>query len=284
MSIRRHHAPRRGYLIVPWLFVLLLAGPLLAQTPPDPTPPPTGSPVPHDKPWYQELSLNGFVSSSVVVNVNAPASRTNQYRVFDVDDRSFTLDVVELVVQRAVSSPERIGFRVDVTFGSSVSKVTAAAGLFRDEEGKAGDFDVHQAYLSYIAPVGKGLRFDAGKFITHIGYEVIDGYDGYNDNHSRSLLFGYAEPVTHTGLRLTYPFSDKVSGQFYLVNGWDNARDNNRGKSFGGQLALSPSPQVSITANYLGGPEQADNDVDLRHLLDVVAIFKPTPVVTLTAT
>lgn len=283
MFIPYHRAPRRGLFILAWLFVFCLAVSVFGQTPPGASPPAAGSAAPPDKPWYQDLSFNGLVSTSFVVNANTPASRTNQLRVFDADDRSFKLDILELVVQRAIASPNQVGFRADLTFGSSVSKVTAAAGLFRDDQGKAGDFDIHQAFGSYIAPVGKGLRFDAGKFVTHVGYEVIEGYDGFNDNHSRSLLFGYAEPFTHTGLRLSYSFSDKVSGQFHLVNGWDNAKDNNRGKSFGAQLAVTPSPRLAITANYLGGPEQTDNDDNLRHIIDLVATVKATPAITLTA-
>jgi hypothetical protein len=234
-------------------------------------------------PWYQTISINGLVSTSFVVDFNAPTSRTIPFRVFDASDRTIELDVVELVVQRAVSKPGDAGFRADLTFGTSVPRVTAALGLFRDESGGAGDVDVQQAFLSYIVPAGRGVRVDAGKFVTHIGYEVIEGYDGTNDNHSRGLLFGYAEPFTHTGLRVIYPFSDRVSAQLLVVNGWDDARDNNSGKSIGAQVAMTPSSRVSITANYLGGPEQADNSSNLRHLGDLVATVKATPALTLTA-
>ena len=41
--------------------------------------------------------------------------------------------------------------------------------------------------MSWNAPCGSGLRFDAGKFITHHGYEVIEGYDGWNDNATHSF-------------------------------------------------------------------------------------------------
>jgi hypothetical protein len=66
-------------------------------------------------------------------------------------------------------------------------------------------------YLSYIAPLGKGLRFDAGKFATHMGSEVIGGYDGYNDEFSRGFIFGFGVPFTHTGVKATYAFTSKIS-------------------------------------------------------------------------
>jgi hypothetical protein len=223
------------------------------------------------------------MSTSYVANFNAPASRTNQFRVFDVDEGTAELDVAELVVQRAVSKPGDAGFRADLTFGTLEPHVTAALGLFRDASGHAGDFDLRQVFVSYVVPAGRGIRIDAGKFVTHVGYEVSDGYDGFNDNHSRGLLFGYAEPLTHTGLRVSYPFSDRISAQVLLVNGWDVALDNNSGKSVGGQVAVTPSSRVSITANYIGGPEQADNNSNLRHLLDLIATVKATPALALTA-
>jgi hypothetical protein len=283
MVIRRPLARLRAVVYASACIALSAAAPAFAQSPGDPPPPSPASPAPPSTPWYRTVSLNGLVSASYVENFDAPPSRKNAFRVFDADSSTFKLDVVELVLQRAVSKPGDAGFRADLTFGSSVSRVTAAAGLFRDEAGEAGDFDIHQAVASYIVPVGRGLRVDAGKFLTHIGYEVIEGYDGYNDNHSRGLVFGYAEPITHTGVKLSYPLSDAVSAQLMYSNGWDDAVDNNSGKSVGLQLALTPGPRFSFTANYMGGPEQKDNDDHMRHLADFIAIAKVLPAVTLVA-
>ena len=213
MSERLPRAGLRAVACTALMSAVLWSPPAFARQAGDPAGQSPAPAAPPPIPWYQTVSFNGLVSTSYVANFNAPASRTNQFRVFDSTDRTMALDVVELVVQRTVSQPGDAGFRADLTFGTSVPRVTAALGLFRDASGQAGDFDVQQAFLSYIAPVGRGVRVDAGKFVTHIGYEVIEGYDGFNDNHSRGLLFGYAEPFTHTGLRVSYPFSDRVSAQ-----------------------------------------------------------------------
>jgi len=224
--------------------------------------------------WVDEFALNGFLSSSYGYNFNHPPSGTNQFRVFDVTDNTFQLDVFELVAQKPVTRPGDAGFRVDLTFGSSIPHVTASAGLFRDETGKAEDIDVQQAYASWIAPAGSGLRLDFGKFVTHCGYEVIQGYDGWNDNATRSLLFGFAIPFAHVGARASYALSPHAALMAMVVNGWDVARDNNRSKSVGAQLALTPTPPVSVYLNGLWGPEQSGNDGDPRTVLDVVATLK----------
>jgi len=225
-------------------------------------------------PWIQEVTFNGLLSTSYSYNFNRPASGTNQFRVFDVNDNTFALDEFELVAQKAVTRPRDVGFRVDLTIGSSVPHVTASAALFRDEAGNAGDLDAHQAFASWVAPLGSGLRLDFGKFVTHHGYEVIEAPN--NLLPSRSFLFGYAIPFTHVGVRGAYAFSPKLAGMVMLVNGWDVAVDNNHSKSVGAQLAWTPSPALTIDLNGMYGPERTDNDSDPRSLVDLVAIWKTT--------
>ena len=234
-------------------------------------------------PWYEAIRLSGFFSASYSYNFNRPDSQTNGLRVFDFDDESFKLDDFELVAQRPVSKPRESGFRADVVFGSSIPRVSAAAGLFRDDAGTAGDLDLQQAFVSYIAPFRSGLRFDLGKFITPFGYEVIEGYDGWNDNATRSLLFGYAIPFTHTGVRASYTFSSRASATGLIVNGWDNARDNNRAKSVGAQLALTPVEPLTILLGAMTGAERAGDESDPRSLLDLSVTWKARAGLTLGA-
>jgi len=229
------------------------------------------------KSWFQQITINAFASASYTWNFNNPANNINQIRAFDYEHNSFRIDAAEIVVQKAVANRGDFGFRIDVAMGA-VAKVAAARGLFRDPAtGVAGDFDLQQAFGSYIVPLGKGLRIDAGKFVTPVGAEFIDGYDGYNDNFSRSLLFTWAIPFTHTGLRMSYAFNDKIAATVMLVNGWDNVIDNNSAKSFGVSLALTPVGPLAIYLNYIGGPERDHQDTDFRHLVDVGIVYKPTP-------
>jgi len=233
--------------------------------------------APGPEPWHEAITVHAFAEASFVYNFNRPDSGLNALRVFDYDDHELKLDAAELVVQRPASKPLELGFRVDATVGQSVPKVAASYGLFRDRDtGEAEDYDLHQVFVSWVAPLGKGLKIDAGKFVTPFGMEVIEGYDGANDNQTRSLLFGYAIPFTHTGLRASYPFSEKVAGTVAVVQGWDNWSDNNGAKSVLVQVAFTPSPRWALTLNAMAGPEQKDNGRDGRSLFNAVATFKPT--------
>jgi Putative beta-barrel porin-2, OmpL-like. bbp2 len=221
------------------------------------------------------IEFHGLVSTSFSYNLNEPSSRTNQLRVFDYDDDAFRIDEVELAVQRPAAAAGEFGFRVDFTAGA-LSRIVASRGLFRDTTGEGQDIDLHQAFVTFVAPLGGGLRLDAGKFITGLGYEVIEGWDGWNDNATHSFLFGYAIPFTHTGVRASYSLSPVLSAMVMVANGWDDVQDNNRGKTVHLQVGVTPSSRVTILLNGIAGPEQNNDDTHDRDVLDVVATWKPS--------
>ena len=225
--------------------------------------------------WFGNMSMNVFLSAGYSYNLNNPDSRKNQFRIFDFDDNSIKVDVVEIVLKRDANNFNDVGFRMDLTAGSSIPKVARSGGL------NIGDLDFHQMYLSYIAAVGNGLRLDFGKFVTHMGYELIDGYDGYNDNQTRSFLFGYTIPYTHTGVRIGYSFVENISAMLMIVNGWDNAIDNNKSKTVCGQIAITPTNGLNLFANMSYGPEKDNNNSDNRSAFDFVGVYAVNDLLTL---
>lgn len=232
--------------------------------------------------WWRGITVNGFMSLSYSYNTNQPVDRINQYRVFDFNDDEPQLDVSQLVIQRAIDKPNQFGFRFNMIAGSGVPEVTAAYGLFRScQTGIAHHFDIPEMYVSYIAPLGKGLRFDAGKFATHMGAEVIGGYDGYNDEFSRGFIFGYGVPFTHTGVKATYAFNGKISAMFLVTNGWDDFQRLNHGVSIGGQVAWTPRKSTALYFNWIHGPNMPKDSIDNREAVEVVGSWKATSKLTL---
>lgn len=225
--------------------------------------------------WYDNIAVNGSASSSFCYNFNEPLSNRNQFHVFDHHHNSFTLDLAELIVQLPTVDPGDAGFRFDVVAGSSIPHVISSAGLLSGE-----DIDLKQSFVTWRVP-GSSLRLDLGKFITHMGYEVIEGRDGINDNASRSFLFGYAIPFTHTGLRATYAFSDAAALALMVVNGWDNAIDNNKSKTLGLQFSLVPTDGLNVFVNGVHGPEQEGDNGNNRSVGDLVATWAVTDAFTL---
>src|SRR5271169_2045201 len=230
------------------------------------------------KPWWKGITVNGYASLSYTYNTNDPSSRLNQFRVFDFNEDEPQLDVAQLVIQHPVGEPGQLGFRFNIMAGSGVPEITASYGMFRNTTtAKAHHFDIPEGYLSYVAPVGNGLRFDAGKFATHLGYEVIGGYDGYNDNFSRVFIFGYGVPFTHTGVKISYTFNRRISSAFMITNGCDAVTRLNGGITFGGQLAAVTSKTTTLTFNFLHGPERPQNAHDQRSLYELTGSWRVIP-------
>ena len=246
-----------------------------AQTAPPPSDSASKPAEPAVPNFFRDIQANAFASLGYISNLNMPQDQTIGLRYFDNRANTFSVDLAELVVQKAVAKAGDAGFRIDLTAGTFAG-LTQSAGLSLGDNA-----DLQQAFASYIAPLGTGLRFDFGKFVTHMGYELIEGYDGYNDNYSRSLLFNYAIPLTHTGVKASYSPSPKLSLMAMVVNGWDDAIDNNASKSVGAQILVKPIDPVALYVNYIGGPENADNNSSIRHVIDFVGTVTVNPMLSL---
>jgi hypothetical protein len=207
-------------------------------------------------------------------NFNKPGSRKNLYRNFDFNHNQFSLNYAEISVEQKPSSSTPVGFRADVGFGDTATWIhagePAGADVFRY---------LQQAYAS--ASRGK-VQVDFGKFVTWSGAEVIETKDNWN--YSRSLLFAWAIPYYHFGVRTAWTASDKLTLTGFVVNGWNNVSDNNNGKTVGAQAVIKPVSRFTFTQNYTVGKEQAGRNVDaVRHLVDSIASVDVTPKVSLMA-
>src|SRR5690242_18793532 len=214
-------------------------------------------------------SLSGFVDMYYGYNANQPASRTNGFRSFDSYTNQFALNLIELVVDKQpVATNSRTGYHIALGYGQAINAVNGS-----EPGGLSFDQYLKEAYFSYLAPAGKGLQVDVGKFVTPAGAEVIETKDNWN--YSRGLLFSSAIPYYHFGLRAKYAFNDKYSLTGYVVNGWNNLVDNNTGKTYGMSLGWNVTKRVSSTQNYMAGPEQASNS-NWRQLWDTAITYSPT--------
>jgi hypothetical protein len=219
------------------------------------------------------LEWSGMLYSSYTYNFNTPDSRENSRRVFDTRHNNFTFDLLQLSI--AKTTPGGLGFKTVLDVGKTARGIAAdwdGDGALSDAE-ESNDFEVQEAYLTYTLPLGRGVGLKAGKFVTLLGAEVIEAPANYNI--SRSFLFGFAIPFTHTGVLVSYPVSELLSVTAGVVNGWDNVVDANDGKTFLGSLGLTPWEGLSWTFNGVYGPEQAERGGAKRGVFDTVLSYTP---------
>ncbi len=216
------------------------------------------------------IDISGFVDVYYSLNFEHPAPAPGIFgnqalRAFDVQADKFSLSLAELVIQKAPGKMP-VGFRVDLDYGPTTDIVHAF-----EPGGTEVYKEVQQAYVTYVAPLGKGLTIDLGKFVTHMGQEVIESKDNWN--YSRGLLFTWAIPFYHAGVRVSYPVADTVTLTLLGVNGWNNVADTNASKSVGAQLIVTAIPKVTFIQNAIWGNEVGGFR---RDVYDTIVSITPT--------
>jgi hypothetical protein len=225
-------------------------------------------------------TVGGFVDFGYNYNFNKQTA--NVLRVFDANANSFTLQDGKVAVSG--TTKDNVSYRVDVIYGFDAAQIHSAG--FVTGGGNA-QVDLEQAFVSYPCP-WTGGTWTVGKFVTLHGAEVIEAKDDFNI--SRGLLFNYAIPFTHTGIKYEKVFGplDVIAG---LVNGWDNLQDNNKGKSVHAMATYTVNPKIKASLGGTYGPEQkspdavtgASTEKNGRGLVDALVTFTPTDKLTLIA-
>jgi hypothetical protein len=236
-------------------------------------------------------TFSGFVDAYYSFNFNQPGSLGpsglpngidgNGLRFFDENSNQFSLNAIEAVVDRAPDATAggtgRAGYHIGVIYGQAAETINGP-----NNGTDSSNLALKEAYVDYIAPIGKGLTITAGKFVTPAGAEVIE--TNGNWNYSRSILFYYAIPFFHFGVNAKYTFNPQWSVTGYLVNGWNNTKEVNTGKTYGVSLAYTPNKFWALTENYMAGPQDDSfffgtpgkpND-NYRQLSDTVITYSPT--------
>jgi hypothetical protein len=267
--------PRRVVPVVVLVVLLAVPGVALAQKSLAEvlgrTPTPEGQP----KSYLEEIVLFSYVENSYVFNLSgAGRDAVNELRYYDFDE-GWSFNMAELSIKKDPSDARPWGFGLVITGGTDAQK-NHVIGIFRDDDDafpfrNTFPLDLQEAYASYKFPVGNGLTLKAGKFVTLLGYEVIES--PLNLNFSRSNLFVFSAPFTHVGALLSYPVVDGLTLTAGPVVGWDVADDNNDAMSVMGQIAFTGIKDLTTSFNFITGPEQFDRKSNPRTVLDLVVNY-----------
>ncbi len=252
---------------------LACAAAAYAQTPATPAAAPAPAPAPAAAPaaaptWsVGPMDLSGLIDGYYSYNANRPSDLANGqindlYNFNDKTDQ-FSLAEARLTLNH---DPDPIGAHVDLIFGRANTLVNGPSTAANE-----GQY-IEQAFLSLKPAKAKGLELDFGKFVTSAGAEVIEAKDNWN--YSRSLLFSWAIPYFHFGLRTSMPVSKTDTLGVQVVNGWNNVTTNNGGVTIGITNALV-KPKYTWNANVYTGPSNANTQKGYRNLFDTTLLLTP---------
>jgi len=163
-----------------------------------PAPAPAAAPAadaaaaaPTPKPWhFVGFDFTGFADGYYSFNDNHPTGaangESNDLYNFNLNANQPSLSGVKLTLNH---DPGKLGAHFDFIYGDTNKLINAKNQLYY----------VEQAYISTKPPKAKGFELDLGKFVTSAGAETIEAKDNWN--YSRSVLFAWAIPYWHFGLR-----------------------------------------------------------------------------------
>ncbi|WP_047489064.1 outer membrane beta-barrel protein [Terriglobus sp. TAA 43] len=199
-------------------------------------------------------TVNVILDGYYEYNTNHPAGRVNSLRAYDVLSNAFSLNQAGVIFELPTAPEEgrRFGGRVDLQFGQATATLQ---GNPANENRPDIYRNVFQAYGRYVAPLGKGLTVDFGKWASSLGYEA--NYTKDQLNYTRSFYF-YFLPFYHMGLRANYQLNDKVAFNYWLTNGTQQTEPFNSFKDEMFGLNLTPTKSINWTVNYYLGQEHPD--------------------------
>lgn len=217
-------------------------------------------------PWYEGFSFAGFVDAYAALRSDknnrplaTPPPLGGYYHEAYVQANGFALALAGI---DAAYTGDKLAATVSLRLGPAVNRFYAAN--MRD----TGIESITQAYVTY-KPV-KQLTLDLGQFTTVYGAEVLESWK--NVNYSRGALYYAMQPFWHTGLRAKLALSDAFALNALVVNGVNNAFENNRSPSLGLQAVVTPGDALTLAIGYLGAlnPTQGANG-PFQNFFDVVA-------------
>jgi len=185
------------------------------------------------------IKLSGYVDAGYSYNFTGSTSQGSQVNSRYLGDSTqkgdFNLYAVKIALEKAMTSENKAqaGFRADVMIGEDAQYLInrgqpynaggGGANVNSNTQANSNALFLEQAYIDIRAPVGNGWDFKVGKFVTILGYEVIERPANMNITYGQ--LWQNAFPLTYIGVLSSYRFDEYLDAKLGVVNGSNS--DNN---------------------------------------------------------
>ena len=218
--------------------------------------------------------IGAFVDTAYSLDFNFPPNHSFRSRSTTPRVNELNLNMGGISLSKEVRDSSRWGGELLVqagedskTFGFSVNAPNVGSA---DELRHFG-----RANLSYLAPVGNGLKVQAGLFNSLIGYESLYAKD--NANYTRAWVSEFS-PYLMFGINANYPITPELTGTVFVINGYAHLAHDNDVPSYGAQLAWEASSKLLFQQTVYLGPDQSDTDLEFwRFFSDSIARWRDGP-------
>ena len=236
---------------------------------PSVSPAPAAAPTPETPRAYKlgPFDFSGFTDVYYSYNENHPTEeangKTNDLYAFDDKTNQFNVEAAKFVINL---DPKPIGMRVDLLFGR-------ANALYHSSRDNSTDNYIEQALLTTKLSHTHGTEIDFGQFTSSAGAEVVE--TPLNWNFSHSILFAWAVPYYHFGVRSSTPVTSTWTAGVQVVKGWNNVNLSDGGATIGLTSAIV-KPKYTWSANFYTGPANVYGEKNYKNLIDTTLLLTPT--------
>ncbi|HEX7959392.1 MAG TPA: outer membrane beta-barrel protein, partial [Terriglobales bacterium] len=218
-----------------------------------------------------EWQYGGFADIGYLHDFNYPHNHLFRSRGTDFKVNELDLNMAAIYLKKAATESSRWGLELTGQTGTD-SEVFGFSATAPNLPGWEGLRHLGPTNASYLAPIGKGLTIQGGIFSSLIGYDSLYAKDNFNYTRPWGADF---TPYLMLGVNASYPFTSKLTGTVFVVNGYWHLADANSVPSSGGQVAWKATEHTTLKQTVIFGPHQSDTSFEFwRFLSDSIAEWK----------
>lgn len=231
------------------------------------TPPQQPSPQLPDPLW----KYGGFADVGYLEDFNDPANHLFRSRGTTFHVNEWDVNMAAVYLKKVNVENSRWGTELTFQTGKD-SEVFGYSATAPNLPGSRELRHLGPTDVSYLAPIGNGLTIQGGIFSSFIGYDSLYAKDNFTYTRPWGADF---TPYLMLGVNAQYPFTSKLTGTIFLINGYWHLADANSVPSSGGQLAYKPAESLTLKQTVLYGPHQSNTSFEFwRFLSDSTGEWK----------
>ena len=215
----------------------------------------------------KSLTFSGSVDGYYRYNFSNAAGNSNNKTSFTNSQSAFSLGMATIKAD-ATALSGKVTATADLGFGTRAEEFS-----YYEAATKSSLALVKQLYLTYA--LSSKVKITAGKFATHVGYEVVDAT--LNRNYSMSYMFTNG-PFSHTGVKLDVQ-AGAVGFMAGVVNFIDQTTSTSNTKTLIAQVSGgSKNGKLKAFLNYAGflGAKQGLNPLALKSFNQIDLVVNAT--------
>jgi hypothetical protein len=244
-----------------------IASPTIDSAVPQATPSPSPTTQTAETKWH----YGGFIDAAYLLDFNHPENRVFRSRGTTWHTDRPHINGAALYLRKKADEQSRWGVELTAQAGKDV-ELFGFSATAPNMSGFKFLRHLGPTNVSYLAPVGQGLTIQGGIFSSLIGYDSLYAKDNFNYTRPWGADF---TPYFMMGVNVSYPFTKKVTGTFFVVNGYWHLATANHVPSWGGQAAISATSHLTVKQTVLVGPHQSNTAFKFwRFLSDTIVEHK----------